>query len=76
MRPLTFCSICKAGRRSRADKSIVGAASESRTAARVGMRNLDWPKGGNGLQRLVAFLATASRGKPAITIFYRLYGER
>ena len=26
--------------------------------------------------RLVAFLATASRGAAAITIVYRLYGER
>jgi hypothetical protein len=26
--------------------------------------------------RLVAFLATASRGAAAITILYRLYGER
>jgi len=62
------------------DKSTVGAASWSRTAARVGTRNLDWSKGGNGFRslrmRLVAFLATASRGAAAITILYRLYGER
>jgi hypothetical protein len=38
-------------------------------------RNLDWSKGRQRI-RLVAFLATASRGAAAITIFYRLYGER
>ena len=62
------------------DKSTVGAASWSRTAARVGTRNLDWSKGGNGFRslrmRLVAFLATASRGAAAITTVYRLYDER
>jgi hypothetical protein len=48
-----------------------------RTAARVGTRDLDWAKGGKSLQmQLVAFLARASRGAAAITIVYRLYGER
>jgi hypothetical protein len=38
------------------------------------------PKAATGLkisgERLVAFLDTASRDAAAITIFYRLYGER
>jgi hypothetical protein len=35
------------------------------------------PTAATGIQmRLVAFLATASRGWAAITIVYRLYGER
>ena len=47
----------------------------------VGTRNLDWSKGGNGFRRLlqmrlVAFLATASRGAAAITMVYQLYDER
>jgi hypothetical protein len=31
-------------------QSTIGAASSSRTAARVGTRNLYWSKGGNGLE--------------------------
>jgi hypothetical protein len=38
------------------------------------------PRAATGLEvsadRLVAYLATASRGSVAITIVYRLYGER
>jgi hypothetical protein len=44
-----------------------------------GTRKLDFVQGRQreSLQmRLVAFLATASRGAAAITIVYRLYGER
>jgi hypothetical protein len=59
-------------------KSTVGAASWSRTAARrhaqprlVQGRQRESPQ-----MRLVAFLATGSRGGAAITIVYRLYGER
>jgi hypothetical protein len=60
------------------DKSTVGAASWSRPAARRHAQ----PRLVQGLQReslqmrLVAFLPTASRGAAAITIVYRLYGER
>ena len=56
------------------DKSVLGAASSSGRQP-VGTRNLDWSKGGKKfLQiRLVAFLAS---GGAAITIVYRLYGER
>jgi hypothetical protein len=41
-------------------KSTVGAASWSRTAARVGTRNLDWSKGGTGFRSL----ADAAGGIP------------
>jgi hypothetical protein len=60
------------------DKSTIGTASWSRTAARWCAQ----PRLVQGRQReslhtrLVAFLATASRGAAAITIVYRLYGER
>ncbi|SCB17415.1 hypothetical protein GA0061098_1002258 [Bradyrhizobium shewense] len=41
----------------------------------VGTRNLDWSKGGNGsLCRCGCRYGT--RGAAAITIVYRLYGER
>jgi hypothetical protein len=57
---------------------------------RSGIRSATWrtttsigPSAATGLEvsadtagGLVAFLATASRGAAAITIFYRLYGER
>jgi hypothetical protein len=60
------------------DKSTVGAASWSRTAARWHAQpRLVQGRQRESLQmRLVAFLATASRGAAAITIVYRLYGER
>jgi hypothetical protein len=60
------------------DKSTVGAASWSRTAARWHAQpRLVQGRQRESLQmRLVAFLATASRGGAAITIVYRLYGER
>jgi hypothetical protein len=60
------------------DKSTVGAASWSRTAARWHAQpRLIQGRQRESLQmRLVAFLATASLGAASITIVYRLYGER
>jgi hypothetical protein len=62
------------------DKSTVGAASWSRTAARVGTRNLDWSKGGNGFRSLCrcGWWHSSLRhhaARRAITIGYRLYDE-
>jgi hypothetical protein len=51
MFPLTSCSNCKVAISSLpylVRHPVVGAASESRTAARVRMRNLDWPKVATG----------------------------
>jgi hypothetical protein len=44
-------------------------------------RNLDWPKGDNGLRLFCGrdrwvFFTVASRGAAAIMIVYRLHGER
>src|SRR4051794_40350520 len=63
------------------NKPIFNGPSASSSSASdgggVGTRDLDWAKGGKSLQmQLVAFLARASRGAAAITIVYRLYGER
>ncbi len=69
----------KASRKASAVSSAISLSCNG-PRARVGTRNLDWSNGGNGFRslqvQLVAFLATASRGAAAITIFYRLYGER
>ena len=59
------------------DKSTVGAASWSRSARWQAQPRLVQGRQRESLQvRLVAFLATASRGAAAITIVYRLYGRR